>query len=87
MIGEPLHMKEHVKEFKKSLTPEEMEIHQRPDVIQAQKHIFKDMYREYKKARKAKKKAKDGTATEEDMQMLKDLETELHPEGEEHENE
>ena len=50
-----MHMREHMDRFLNSLTPEEREIHNRPDVKAAEKDVVK-MYK--KEVRKAWKGAK-----------------------------
>ena len=56
MTYDAIHMKKHHKEFLESLTPEELEIHNRPDVRDAQKGMGKIMKAELKKMMKRKKK-------------------------------
>ena len=48
------------------MTPEEMEIHNRPDVKKAQEHVFQDFISEYRKARKAKKNGSKEKSPEEE---------------------
>lgn len=55
MTFDSIHMKRHHKDFVASLTPEELAVHNRPDVREAQGSMGKILKEKVKEAKKKKK--------------------------------